>query len=348
MATGVQGKAAVRDPAGPGWRRRGPRAWLSGENVLAVVLFVVIFYVPYLTAGYAVFILPQYMLFGVLALTLCLLWGLGGMVSFGQGAFFSIGGYSLGIMIRDHAGASTPWLGLGAALVVGSLLAAAVGYFLFSANVRDSYFVLVTLALSTIMQVVANTESQLTGGFNGMFVKRVTLPLPGGGLSLSGNLSAYYLILGFTAAAYLFFRLLQRSAFGRVLVSIRENEERTRALGYNTALYKTVAFAVSGGVASLAGALYATDAGFISPDLGGVVFSTGVVTWVAIGGRRYFVGALVGALGISVLSNQLNAAIPKYWQLILGLLFVLVVTFFRRGVVGTLMELRGLRKVDRG
>jgi urea transport system permease protein len=347
MATDVQGQATTTGAVASGWRR-GPRGWLSGENVLAVLLFVALFYVPYLTAGYAVFILPQYMLFGVLALTLCLLWGLGGMVSFGQGAFFSIGGYSLGVMIRDHPISSAPWLGLLAALVIGSLLAAAVGYFLFSANVRDSYFVLVTLALSTITQVVANTQSNVTGGFNGMFVKRVTMPLPGGGLSLDGNLSAYYVILVFTAAAYLFFRLLQWSAFGRVRVSIRENEDRTRALGYNTALYKTFAFAVSGGVAALAGALYATDAGFISPDLGGVVFSTGVVIWVAIGGRQYFIGTLVGAIGISALSNQLNAAIPKYWQLILGLLFVLVVTFFRRGVVGTLVELPGLRKVDRG
>jgi urea ABC transporter permease protein UrtC len=346
MATGVRGRSTEQDPTTPA-RRARLRSWVSGENVLAVLLFVALFYVPYLVAGYPVFILPQYMLFGVLALTLCLLWGLGGMVSFGQGAFFAIGGYSLGVVIRDLSGASGPWLGLALALGLGSLLAAGVGYFLFSANVRDSYFVLVTLALSTIAEVVANSESQLTGGFNGMFVKRVTLSLPGGGVSLTGDLSAYYVILAFTALSYLFFRLLQRSAFGRVLVSIRENEERTRALGYNTALYKTIAFAVSGGVASLAGALYTTDAGFISPNLGGVIFSTGVVTWVAIGGRRYFIGALIGALSISALSDQLNAAIPKYWQLILGLLFVLVVMFFRRGVVGTLLELPGLRRVHR-
>lgn len=341
MTTGVRGRSAERESATP-TRRARLRSWASGENVLAVVVFVALFYVPYLVAGYPVFILPQYMLFGVLALTLCLLWGLGGMVSFGQAAFFAIGGYSLGVVIRHDPGAAGPWLGLVVALGLGALLAAAVGYFLFSANVRDSYFVLVTLALSTIAEVVANSESQLTGGFNGMFVKRVTL-----GVSLAGDLSAYYVILAFTALAYLSFRLLQRSAFGRVLVSIRENEERTRALGYNTALYKTIAFAVSAGVAALAGALYTTDAGFISPDLGGVIFSTGVVTWVAIGGRRYFIGALVGALGISALSNQLNAAIPKYWQLILGLLFVLVVMFFRRGVVGTLLELPGRRSVRR-
>lgn len=313
--------------------------WAGAENVLAAVLFVALFYVPYLVAGYTVFILPQYMLFGVLALTLCLLWGSGGMVSFGQGAFFALGAYALGITLQRVDGAASPWLGLFLALIVGAAIAAAIGYFLFSANVRDSYFVLVTLAISTIVYVIANSQSDLTGGFNGMFVERVTFPLPGGAeLSLSGDLAVYYVVFAFTLLAYLGFRFLQWSPFGRVLVSIRENEDRTRALGYNTALYKTVAFAISGAVAALAGSLYATDAGFVSPSLGGVLFSTSVVVWVAVGGRDYFVGALIGAIGISVLSNALNSLIPEYWQLLLGLLFVLVIVFFRRGLIGSLLQ----------
>jgi urea transport system permease protein len=346
MIIGVRSRttAAPRDGA----RRVRVRRLLVGENLIAVLLFVGLFYVPYLVVGYPVFILPQYMLFGVLAMTLGLLWGLGGMVSFGQAAFFAIGAYALGICVRELSAGTGPWLGLGSALLLGSVLAAVIGYFLFSANVRDSYFVLVTLALSTIVQVVANSESQLTGGFNGMFVERLELQLGGAQLSLASDLVIYYVVLAFTVATYLLFRILQRSPFGRVLVSIRENEDRTRALGYNTALYKTVAFTVSGGVAALAGALYATDAGFVSPDLGGVLFSTNVVVWVAIGGRRYFAGALIGGIGIGILSNQLNAAIPRYWQLLLGLLFVLVVIFFRRGLVGTLLELSPVRRMNRG
>ncbi len=92
-------------------------------------------------------------------------------------------------------------------------------------------------------------------------------------------------------------------------------------------------------MAALAGGFYATDAGFVSPNLGGVLFSTSVVVWVAVGGRGYFIGALVGAIGISVLSNTLNSLIPEYWQLILGVLFVLVIVFFRRGLVGSLLRL---------
>jgi urea transport system permease protein len=346
VATEV-GSAPVRQDERP--ERAGRlRRLLGAENVLAVVLFVALFYVPYLLVGFPVYVLPQYMLFGVLALTLCLLWGFGGMVSFGQAAFFAIGAYALGITLRDVGGATAPWLGLLVAFGLGVVLAAAIGWFLFSANVRDSYFVLVTLALSTITQVLANSESELTGGFNGMFVERVTLPLGPVELSLAGDLTAYYVIFAFTLLSYLFFRYLQWSPFGRVLVSIRENEDRTRALGYDTALYKTVAFAVSGGVAALAGALYATDAGFVSPTLGGVLFSTSVVVWVAIGGRHYFLGALVGGIGISILSQALNARIPEYWQLLLGLLFVAAVGFFRRGIVGTVLELPGRMRARRG
>jgi ABC-type branched-subunit amino acid transport system permease subunit len=330
----------VRHRAAVAWARR----WASGENVAASVVFVALFYVPYVFAGYAVFVLPQYMLFGVMAMSLCLLWGFGGMVSFGQAAFFIVGAYSMGIAVRSIAGSLGPWAGIGIGVAIAAAAAAAVGYFLFSARVRDSYFVLVTLAISTIAQVVANTASELTGGFNGMFVPKVSLDLPGLAVSLKSDLAAYYVIFLVTLVTYLGLRTLQRSAFGKVLVSIRENEERTESLGYNTALRKTLAFAVSGGVAALAGAFYATDAGFVSPDLGGVLFSTNVVVWVAIGGRQYFLGALVGAIGISALSNQLNAWIPRYWQLLLGLLFFFVIAFFRRGLVGTVLEIRPLKR----
>lgn len=319
-------------------RERRWLRWLRGENLVAVALFVALFYVPYLVVGYWVYILPQYMLFGVLALTLVLLWGFGGMVSFGQGAFFAIGAYAFGITIQNVGGGSGPWLGLLVGIMLGAALAGAIGYFLFSANVRDAYFVLVTLAISTIVYVTANSQSGLTGGFNGMYVDRVTLSVFDIGVSLKSDLAMYYVAFLVTLLAYLGFRVLQWSSFGRVLVSIRENEDRTRALGFNTAMYKTVAFALSGAVAALAGGFYATDAGFVSPSLGGVLFSTGVVVWVAVGGRGYFAGGLVGAIGISILSNSLNSLIPDYWQLLLGVLFVLVILFFRRGLVGSLLQ----------
>jgi len=326
---------------GDGWKRL--RGGVSGETPLAAVLFIALWFVPYVVTGYPVFILPQYMLFGVLALSLSLLWGYVGIVSFGQAAFFSLGAYSFGLILGKLPATSAPYVGLAVAAAAGAALSGVIGYFLFTGGVRDSYFVLVTLAISTIAQVVANTESGITGGFNGLYVQRALLELPGSArLSLQGDLAAYYVILLFTVAAYMGLRFLLATKFGKVLVGIRVNEDRTVALGYNTALYKTVAFALSGSIAGVAGALYATDAGFVSPDLGGVLFSTNVVVWVAIGGRQHLVGALIGAIGISALSNYLNGMIPRYWQLALGVLFVAVITFFRHGLVGGALHGAGL------
>ncbi len=192
---------AATSPTAPETVKQRPRImrWAGAENVFAALVFAALFYVPYLVGGYPVYILPQYMLFGVLALTLCLLWGFGGMVSFGQGAFFAVGAYAFGIVLKNMDGPSAPWVGLVLGVVLGALIAGAVGYFLFSANVRDSYFVLVTLAISTIVYVIANSQSGLTGGFNGMYVDRATLSVFGlFEISLAGDLAMYYVAFAVT------------------------------------------------------------------------------------------------------------------------------------------------------
>lgn len=344
MTVDVERSAAVRKASGED--RGAIGRLLRGENLLALLLFPPLFIVPMVASGYLTYILPQYLLFGVLAMTLTLLWGHVGMVSFGQAAFFAIGAYSLGAMTGSGYGPGMVWVGLAVAIMVTGAIAGGVGYFLFSANVRGSYFVVVTLALSTIAQVVATSESQLTGGFNGMFVPRVTLDVGFASLSLISDVSTYYTISTLTLLAYVGFRVLEGSAFGRILVSIRENEERTRSLGYNTAVIKTAAFAISGIVAGLAGALYATTAGFVAPNLAGVLFSTSVVVWVAIGGRRYFISGLIGAVVISLLSSKLNSEYPLLWQLLLGVLFLGVVTLLRRGAIDQLLESRWWRSAS--
>jgi urea transport system permease protein len=315
-------------------RARRPRR-ANTEDLLATVLFAVLFAVPSVGDSYQVFILPQYMLFGVLAMSLCLVWGLGGILSFGQGAFFLIGAYALGILSTRVSGSLGVWLGIAVGIALSAAVAGALAYFLFRARVRGSYFVLVTLAISTIGGVIATSASDLTGGFNGMFISRVQLTVSGWGVDLASDSTSYYFVLALTIGVYVMLRWLSRSAFGRVLVGIRENEERAEALGYDVALRKTLAFSLSAAIAAMAGAIYGTEAGFVSPSLADVVFSTSIVLWVAIGGRDFFLGGLVGALAISLVSEQLNSAIPEYWQLLLGVLFLAVVIGFRRGIVGS-------------
>lgn len=309
----------------------------SGETGVAAIIFLALALLPLLVGGYPVYILPQYLLFGLLAVSLGLLWGFAGIVSFGQAAFFALGGYTMGLVMQGGLGAEAGYVGVLAGALVGGALAAVAGYFLFSAGVRATYFVLVTLALSIITEQIAVSQSQITGGWNGMFVDRMSLGLgPLGEVSLYQDSAAFYFVLPLVALVYFGVRALSVSRFGKVLVGLRENEDRMLALGYNVSFYKTVAFSLSGAIAGLAGALYATHANFVSPSLAGVLFSTEVVVWVALGGRLSLLGALMGGVVVSALSNYLSAVTPQYWQLIVGVVFIVVIVFFKEGLAGVI------------
>ncbi|MBK1671493.1 hypothetical protein CKO28_26190 [Rhodovibrio sodomensis] len=321
----------------------------SGEPALAVVLFAILALIPVVAGGYIVYVLPQYMIFGVLALSLGLLWGYVGILSFGQAAFFAVGAYVTGIVMGADFGINPVYLAVLAATGAGCLVAAIAGYFLFSAGVRATYFVLVTLALSIMAEQIAVSQSQITGGWNGMYVNRPELPFgPIGSLSLGGDYVMYYVVLPLVALAYFIVRWLMAARFGKVLVGVRENEDRMIALGFGVPFYKTAAFALSGAVAGFAGALYALHSSFVSPSLGGVLFSTEVVVWVAIGGRLSLLGALVGGIIVASLSNYLSAVAPDTWQLMLGVLFIIVIVFFKRGLAGAVSDGVRLLTAQRG
>jgi urea transport system permease protein len=312
---------------------RGERFGLTGETALAVAVFSILAVTPLFASGYVVYVLPQYMLYGVLALSLGLLWGFVGIVSFGQAAFFALGAYIMGLTMQLALPVNPGYLGLLFAAGLCGALAALTGYFLFSAGVRASHFVLITLALSIIAEQIAVSQSWITGGFNGMFINRMPVsPLAGG--AIPNDATVYFFILIIVAICYFGLRWLVQRRFGKILVGIRENEDRLVAMGFKVHLYKSAAFALPGVLAGLAGALYGTTANFVSPSLAGVLFSTQVVVWVAIGGRQSLLGAFVGSILVASLSNYLTAVIPLYWQLVLGLVFILVIIFFRNGLAG--------------
>jgi urea ABC transporter permease protein UrtC len=318
--------------------RKGSWAGLRlNETTVAVAVFVLFAVLPALTSGYPIYILPQYLLYGMLAMSLGLLWGFTGILSFGQAAFFALGAYAMGLAAKWDFGSNPGYVALVASLGIGAGLAAIVGYFLFSAGVRDVYFVVVTLAISIMVEQITVSQSQVTGGYNGMFVPRMSLSFAyHSEIDLTSDTAIYYVVLPVVAGVYFWLRWLLCRPFGRVIVGIRENEDRATSLGFNTSLYKTAAFALSGAIACLAGALYGTHANFVSPSLAGVLFSTQVVVWVAIGGRESLLGALLGAVGVAALSNYLTAITPEYWQLVIGIIFVLVIVAFKGGVAGAL------------
>ncbi len=317
--------------------------WRS-EWTLAGVTAVLFASLPIVLSGYPIYILPEYMIYSVLAMSLGMLWGFTGILSFGHAAFFALGAYTMGLAMKWGVGPNPGYIALLVSILIGGGGAALVGYFLFSAGVRDIYFVLVTLALSIMVQQITISQSQITGGFNGMFVPRMDLTFGSfGKISLADDIAVYYAILPVVAMVYCLLRWIIASSFGKVLVGIRENEDRALSLGFSTSFYKTAAFAISGAVAGGAGALYGSHAEFVSPSLASVQFSTEIVIWVAIGGRQSLLGALLGGIAVASLSNYLNAITPVYWQLVLGLVFIAVIVAFKGGAAGVVQRLAAKR-----
>jgi ABC-type branched-subunit amino acid transport system permease subunit len=328
--------SAGADPADAAARPHGPGSRLRAEDAAAAAVFAILALIPAFISGYVVFILPQYMLFGVLAMSLAILWGKAGIVSFGQAAFFAIGAYAMGLVMKH---ASLPVNAAYAGILVGAaaacLMALITGYFLFTAGVRATYFVVATLALSIMVEQTAKTFSDLTGGWNGLYVDRLTLTLGSAvELSMFDDVPIYYLVLGIVVPLYAAVVAVMRSRFGKIVVGIRENEDRMVALGFNVPLYKTLVFGLSGLLAGIAGALYATHAQFAHPSNAGVLFSTEIVIWTAIGGRHSLLGAFVGGVVVASLSNYLNSVTPQYWLLVEGIIFIAVVMLFRGGLAG--------------
>ncbi|MDH3608132.1 MAG: branched-chain amino acid ABC transporter permease [Gammaproteobacteria bacterium] len=310
------------------------------EEKVAVIVFIIFALLPIFITGYPIYILPQYMLFGVLAMSLALLWGFVGILSFGQAAFFALGAYTMGLAMQTNFGVNSGYIGILISPLVGGVLAAITGYFLFNAGVKATYFVLVTLALSIMIEQIAVSQSDITGGWNGMYIDRMPLTFGTfGEISLFNDIPAYYAIFPVVIAIYVFVRWLATGRFGKILIGIRENEDRMTALGFNISAYKTGAFALSGAIACLAGALYGAHANFVAPSLGGVLFSTEVVVWVAIAGRASLLAALLGGILVASLSNYLSTITPDYWQLVLGIIFILVIVFLKGGVAGAISDL---------
>jgi branched-chain amino acid transport system permease protein len=266
----------------------------------------------------------QFSLFLVLALlglSLSLVWGYSGVLSFGQVAFFGVGGYTFGVVSINFA---TP-LGITGAVIVGTLAgavaAALLGYFMFYGGVRDVYVTIITLVtvmvLHTFMAQTAGSEWSIgeaaLGGFNGMpqipvltlgvggasfqfLYNDILLAVPGIGILELDPF--YYLVLTILVVTYLGLRAVVNSDFGRVMVAIREDEIRTQLFGYNVIRAKFIAFTLGGALAGLSGVLYAARNVFIDPTVFTLLFATLPVIWVSVGGRKSLLGAVVATVGV--------------------------------------------------
>jgi urea transport system permease protein len=314
-------------------------SWRSGREsavgvALAVGLLAALVALPQFLSPYNTDFMRDVLIFGIFALSLDLLWGRAGILSFGQSAFFGLGAYAMGLVGTRIVSPNPTYVGLVLGMVVPVLLAVVLGYFLFYGGVRGTYFTILTIAVTLVLQRIAISWVELTGGNNGIFgIASFTLTLPGWSHTIGSEAGLYYAALAAAVICYLLVRSLASSSFGRVLTAIRDNERRTEFLGFDTAFYSLVTLAISAAIAGLAGALYASMVTFVSPELFGLAFATEVIVWVAVGGRGTLLGAFVGVLVVHTLRDRISTYNATAWPAVLGLFFLLVVFVFPRGIV---------------
>jgi branched-chain amino acid transport system permease protein len=277
--------------------------------------------------------LTEVLIWGLLAMSSDLLIGYTGMISFGHSAFFGLGMYgAAGALLL----ASTPnlWLAMLAGLAGAAGAALFVAYF--STRLRDIYFAITTLIFSQIFYVIIFTWTQVTGGENGLIFTRPHLSIPFIYDARFTTTTMHWFVLAMVTASYLILRRVTQSPFGMVLRSIRENEPRTRAIGYPVERYKIVSVMLSGLFAGLAGVLYAVQNQFAAPDFVYFLTSGDTVIYNVIGGIGTLVGPIVGA-GFFQLMRELMARLfgDQFPYLIpLGMIFIAMIIFLPQGILG--------------
>src|SRR6266566_773212 len=275
----------------------------------------------------------EILIWGLLAMSSDILIGYAGMVSFGHSAFFGLGMYGAAAALLMTRPPSL-WL----AFLYGLLAAAAVAAFVayFSTRLRDIYFAITTLIFSQIFYVIIFTWTEVTGGENGLTFSRPALAIPG---LLSVPFTAetlHWFVLAVTAGSYLVLRRITRSPFGMVLQSIRENEARTRAVGYPIERYKIVAVMLSGLFAGLAGVLYAVQNQFAAAEFVFFTTSGDTVIFNVMGGIGTLVGPIVGAGFFQLLRELLSRIFGDQFPYLipLGVIFIVMIIFLPQGLLG--------------
>ena len=339
---------------------------VRGQMGFLVAALTLLFLMPALLSDFRLDLLAKFVCFAIIAVGIDIAWGYGGMLVLGQGVFFGLGGYAMGMHLKlvdaKSQNLAVPdfmnwsgveklpavwkpfehgWFTVGAALLVPMIVAFLLGSLVFRRRVRGAYFAILTQALAAAFVILLVGQQGLTGGTNGLTNIDMTNFLGIVDLSSPGATKSLYLIavvaLGIT---YLLARQLVASRYGRLLIAVRDGEDRVRFLGYNPATIKTFAFTFSAAAAGLAGALFVPIVGIISPAMLGVVPSIEMVIWVALGGRATLVGAVVGALVVNYAKSRLSEEFPSIWTYFQGLLFILVIAFIPSGLAGGIKAAR--------
>jgi len=328
------------------------------QIVLWVLIIAVIVAAPAVLPVFRLNLLGRFLSLAIVALGIDLIWGFTGLLSLGQGIFFALGGYAAAMYLQLNSSGELPngipeffslygvdqlpafWVPFHSPLftlvaiwLVPAVLAAVLGNLVFRSRIKGVYFSILTQAALLVFFNFFNGQQKLINGTNGLktdvtelFGQMVGSPEMQRGF--------FWLTSVVVILAWVFLRWVVRGRFGDVLIAIRDDEPRLRFAGYNPTLFKTIVFAIAGGLAGVGGALYTVQSGIVSPQYMTVPFSIEMVIWVAVGGRGTLVGAILGAVVINYAKSLVSEALPQSWLFIQGGLFILVVTALPEGVIG--------------
>ncbi len=314
---------------------------------------------------YAMSLMGKYVCYALLAVALDLVWGFCGILSLGHGAFFALGGYCMGMYLMRQIGTRgvygnpllpdfmvflnwkelpLTWFGFSSfgyammmVIVVPGALAFVFGWFAFRSRVTGVYLSIITQAMTYAMMLAFFRNDMGFGGNNGLTDFKDIL---GFNIQAQGTRACLFIAsVAALAGCYLLARFMVHSAYGKVLIAIRDAESRSRFLGYRVEHFKLLAFTVSASMAGLAGALYVPQIGIINPSEFAPGNSIEAVIWVAVGGRGTLVGAALGAVLVNFSKTWLTGAMPEVWLFALGALFIVVTLFLPKGIIGTASEM---------
>jgi branched-chain amino acid transport system permease protein len=304
--------------------RLSPRAAFTA--VLLVFLALVPLYARLAGDAFALTLFTRVLILAMAAVSLNLIMGYGGMVSFGHAAYIGIGGYAVGILAKE--GFESGFLQWPVAIAVAALFALAVGAL--SLRTRGVYFIMITLAFAQMVYYVAQGLDRY-GGDDGLTIYQRSQF--GGLLNINNNMLFYYLCFALLLASVYLVARIVNSRFGLVIRGVRSNERRMRAIGFPTFRYKLVCFVIAGALCGLAGALLANDTNFISPAMMHWTRSGDLIVMVVLGGSGSLFGPLTGALTFLVLEEALSR-MTEYPNLLLGPALLLVAIFLHGGIEG--------------
>ncbi|WP_213714066.1 urea ABC transporter permease subunit UrtC [Cedecea lapagei] len=344
--------------------RKAPRLTL----VLGTLLVVLLLTLPFLTllpvsnplslSTYTLTLIGKILCYAIVAVALDLVWGYAGLLSLGHGLFFALGGYAMGMyLMRQAAGdglpgfmsflswSELPWYWSGTqyfawalllAMAAPGLLAFVFGYFAFRSKIKGVYFSIMTQALTYAGMLLFFRNETGFGGNNGFtgFTTLLGMPVTAVGTRIGLFIATVLLLVASIGLGF----WLARSKFGRILTAVRDAENRLTYCGYDPRGFKLLVWTLSAVLCGLAGALYVPQVGIINPGEMSPTNSIEAAIWVALGGRGTLIGPVLGAGLVNGAKSYFTMAVPEYWQLFLGLIFILVTLFLPRGVIGLLRK----------